>query len=153
MENTQALKNAINKRYSESGLGDPPGLKKLNQGHNRIVYIIVDETYGQDVEGNVLKVSLPSSIENEQEVEAWKKYEDTEYGKYLVPIIEYADDYTWVVMPYGESVPSGLVDQELIECLRDIGGSDISDDDFIYMNGNFSNQRCCDYATLINNFH
>lgn len=54
----------------------------------------------------------------------------------------------WILMPFGDSVPEDLVDTELKNLLQDVGGSDISGDDFVYMDGNFASQRCCDYATI-----
>lgn len=148
INNRSLLNREIKDRYENAGLGDPKGLKKINSGHNRIVYRIVNKTYGTKAKDMVIKIQYPNSIENKDEIKVWKKYKKTKFSKYLVPIIDYSNDYNWILMPYGESVPNELVDNELYNLLVDKGGSDISKDDFIYNEGNYTNQKCCDYASL-----
>lgn len=148
IENKEYLTRQINERYEKSKLGDPAGLKRVNSGSNRVIYKVKDQTYGIEIEDMVVKIQYPGSIENRQEVKVWNKYRDTKYSDYLVPIPEFADDYSWILMPHGEPVPKGVVDDELHKLLQDLGGTDISKDDFVYMSGNFANQRCADFATL-----
>lgn len=148
VENREYLERQIRERYEESGLGDPDGLEKIGSGFNRTVYKVVDDTYGQEAEGMVVKVQHPDSHENRMECEVWRRYKGTKFEKYLVPIKDNSSSYEWILMPFGDSVPEDLVDTELKNLLEDVGGSDISDDDFVYMDGNFANQRCCDYATI-----
>lgn len=148
INNRSLLKREIKDRYENAGLGDPKGLKKINSGHNRIVYKIVNKTYGTKAKDMVIKIQYPNSTENKDEIKVWKKYKKTKFSKYLVPIIDHSNDYNWLLMPYGKSVPKQLVDNELYNLLVDKGGTDISKDDFIYKKGNYANQRCCDYASL-----
>lgn len=148
INNRLYLKKQIKDRYENTGLGDPEGLQKINSGHNRIVYQVIDKTYGVKAKDMIIKIQYPNSTENEEEIKVWEKYKNTKFSKYLVPIIDYSNDYNWILMPYGESVPNELVDNELYNLLVDKGGSDISKDDFIYNEGNYTNQKCCDYASL-----
>lgn len=148
LENRVYLQSQIQERYNKTGLGDPDGLTKINSGMNRTVYKITNDTYGTDAVGMVVKVQHPTATENREEVAAWEQFKNTRTEKYLVPIVDYAERYEWVLMPYGEPVPDEMVDLELVELLRDQNGTDISKDDFIYMEGNAANQRCCDYASL-----
>jgi hypothetical protein len=117
-------------------------LSYISEGNNRKVYRIEDKKYGSSIEGEVVKVG---SYENEMEVLSWDYCRDKGYKKYVVPIIEYANDYEWIIMPYGEPVEPELVDQSLYSTLMEIA-SDIDKDDFIYHNGR---QKCCDYASII----
>lgn len=121
--------------------GVPDGLKEIGAGGNRVVYRITNSKYGSGIEGHVLKID---SVENEMEVNAWEYSQDKYYNDYLVPVISRADDYSWILMPYGESVPEGLVDEELYEELCDLA-SDISKNDFVYID---NVQKCCDYASI-----
>lgn len=148
MNNKQYLSEQIKQRYNSNNLGSIKGLNRIDSGLNRIVYKVIDFTYGEDVKGMIIKVNYPDSNENKMELNAWKKYKNTKYEKYIVPIKEYDANYNWILMPYGESVPEYLVDEELVELLKDMNGTDISKNDFVYMDGNFSGHRCCDYATI-----
>lgn len=146
VENAAYLNEQIQKRYDETGLGTPEGLEKIGSGHNRIVHRIVDDTYGSEVKGMVLKVQYPSSRENQKEIQLWSKYEGTDYEDYLVPIKAYSDSHSWIIQPYGRTVPIEKVNSEIYNTLCELG-SDISQDDFIVLNGDDS-PRCCDYASL-----
>lgn len=143
IENIGYLRNQIN-----GSKVDLDGLERINAGHNRIVFRVTSDLYGADINGMVVKVGYSDTLENRQEVGVWNKYKNTKYASYIVPVLSYADDYSWVLMPYGNSVPKDLVDNELYNSLVDIGGTDITKDDFVYMDGNFTNQRCADYATI-----
>lgn len=149
LKNTAYLQSQIRERYENTNVGPIEGLEKLDSGMNRIVYEIIGDTYGSQAKGMVLKIQHPDSIENREEVQAWEQHKNTKYEQYLVPVADYSPTYEWLVMPYGESVPEGLVDMDLHEILYDnLAGTDISKDDFVYMEGNASNQRCCDYASI-----
>lgn len=148
MNNKEYLTSQVNERYENNNLGDPIGLTKIDSGHNRIVYRVTDSTYGSDVKGMVIKVQYPNSFENKEEFKVWERYKNTRFEKYLVPIKEHSYDFSWILMPYGESVPESLLDEELMNQLYDLNGSDVTKDDFVYMDGNFARQRCCDYASL-----
>lgn len=148
VKNRNYLSSQIRKRFHKTGLEDPDGLNKIDSGLNRIVYRISGDDYGSDVIGMVIKVQHPDSLENNIESELWEEYEDTNVAKKLVPVLDSSRNRDWILMPYGEPVPRELVDEELYQSLLDLGGTDITKDDFVYMDGNFANQRCCDYATL-----
>lgn len=144
LNNRSFLNSQIENRYKETDLGDPVGLDRIGGGSNRIVYKIIDDTYGSKCLGMVMKINYPHSDENSREKRIWQKYKDTKYSNYLVPVIDSGQD--WLLMPYGESVPEKLVDQKLYDVLYELGLNDLSYDDFVYINGS---QMCCDYATLL----
>jgi hypothetical protein len=119
------------------------GLSKIGSGKNRIAYKIMDDSYGSDVKGKVLKVDF--DIENEMEVEAWEHYNSTNIKKYLVPIREYAEDYSWIIMDYGKPIEGSLVSDDIYKTLTEFG-TDITGDDFVRHNGR---EKCCDYASML----
>lgn len=148
LENENFLRKEIDKRRSKNVSEEIKGLEKIGMGNNRIVYRIKTDFYGKENKGCVLKISLFDSIENKQEVQAWNKYKKTKHKIYITPIIKHSQDYTWLLMPYGDPVPEDIVSNEIIKYLEDLGGTDISKKDFIYLSGNASGMRCCDYASL-----
>lgn len=138
----KGLLNTEVKKLLQPGHSSLKGLDKINSGKNRIVYKIVDNTYGEDVKGKVVKIDF--DIENKMEVESWKYCKNTQYEKYVVPIRYHADDYSWIIMDYGEPIEASFVIDNLYKSLNDIG-SDISKDDFVIHN---NRQKCCDYASI-----
>lgn len=141
MENRGVLNNAVSK-LSNPGNSKLESLEKIGQGKNRMVYRIVDDYYGKDVEGKVVKFDF--GPENKMEVDVWDYYKNKKHEKYLVPIRYYSDDFCWIIMDYGEPIEPSIVDSELYKILSNMG-SDISKDDFISHN---RRQKCCDYASI-----
>lgn len=146
LNNRRLLELEIKRRYQETGLDDLPGTNKIDSGSNRIVYRIMDDTYGEKFKGMVLKINYPYSNENNKEYEVWKRYHGSKYENYLVPIFDYGDE--WILMPYGEPINEESVDQELYNTLSNLRFNDLSYDDFVYLDGRYSGQKCCDYASL-----
>jgi len=74
IKNRGHLKTQIRERYDNSNLGSPDGLEEIGNGFNRTVYRVTDDTYGQEVEGMVIKVQHPDSYENRTGREVWRRY-------------------------------------------------------------------------------
>lgn len=141
MKNIGLLNEEV-KKLLNPGFDSLEGLKKIDQGKNRMVYKIIDNIYGEDVENKAVKVDF--DIENKMEVKAWNDYKNTEYEKYIVPIRHHSNDYSWIIMDYGEPIEPSYVVDDLYKKLNDIG-TDISKNDFVIHD---NRQKCCDYASL-----
>lgn len=120
-------------------------IHRIGSGNSRVVYRINSSVYGDDVEGDVVKVSM-DGVENEREYTIWNSLEDHAIKENLVRAKHKADDSTWLIMPFYEPLESREVDDSVYTKMSKLG-SDISRDDFVEEKST-GNQMCCDYATI-----
>lgn len=119
--------------------------EKVGVGNNRVVYRIRSNPYGLEPSEYVVKVSR-TGVENREECRVWRELKDTDFSDNLVPVTDYSDDFTWIVMPFHSQLKPELVSQELYDVFSE-HSSDVSKTDFVE-NRETGRQMCCDYATL-----
>jgi len=124
---------------------DKKHITRIGSGNNRVVYQINGSVYGEDVEGDVVKVS-PVGGENKEECNVWDHLRFHDIGDNLVSIKYRADDFVWIVMPYYRPIEPSNVDGDLYGMMSKLG-TDISKDDFV-REISTENEMCCDYATI-----
>lgn len=120
-------------------------LNRIGSGNSRVVYRINGSMYGNDVKGDVIKVSM-KGVENEREYRIWNNLGDHDIRESLVRTKYKADDSIWVVMPFYEPLEPREVNDSLYRKISKLG-SDVSRDDFVEERST-GNQMCCDYATI-----
>jgi len=96
------------------------GFKYIGRGCSRRVYI-------SKTENIVVKVDIcdDADFQNKNEVETWLNA-TKKLKKFLVPILAYAEDYSWLIMPYVITLDYDQVNELRFELSRnEIYGSDI----------------------------
>ena len=75
--------------------------KWLSSGLFRSVY------YCPDRDTVIKKARYKEAIEsNKREVNIWQLVKDTEFAKYLVPVLSHSEDFTFIEMPFCEDIDS-----------------------------------------------
>lgn len=92
----------IDKLYTKLNIFDNPK-NAINSVPNK--YKIID--YGssrliiEDLnnKNNIIKLEIRNTNENENEVTIWNRYKKHNISKFLLPVLEYEENYNWIKMP------------------------------------------------------
>jgi hypothetical protein len=106
---------------------DKMGFEFVGSGLSREVYTSKDKSIVVKLEVN--DTNEPFN-QNKQEVENWLKA-SSELKRFLLPILVYADDYSWLIMPYAEDIEDS---DESIKFKDELMKNDIYYTDFGHSN-------------------